>query len=164
MQPSKFDRSASSMQAKIQHLESLIINLMEQNKNFTPNESTVNIPPMTSLEAESRDEEVLSRLDPGNMRLSKSGTSSYVNGNHWAAVLDGIAELKDFFEKEERDIHQPFSEPEQSVPASSALPQLLSGDYHHATREQLLASLPKKPEVDRLVSFFFNSFDMSPCK
>lgn len=97
--------------------------------------------------------------DCGSMKVNRSG-ASYVNGAHWAAVLDGIAELRDHFENEEETSRQPSN---LSFPESlSTGPQLLCGGTKVVTKEEILASIPPRPVVDRLVSRYFNSFEMSP--
>ncbi|KAJ5197012.1 Transcription factor [Penicillium cf. viridicatum] len=163
MQPTRLDRSSSNMQARIQQLESLVVTLMQQSKTVTHEDSAVPLQ-ATSLtqEMDNRADEILSPSDHGSIKFNNVGTSSYVNGSHWVAVLDGIAELKDYFKQEEREPAQPVFDPTSS--ASFAGPQLLLACPHYTTREQLLASLPGKPEMDRLVSFYFNLFDMSPGK
>ncbi|CAG8910049.1 unnamed protein product [Penicillium egyptiacum] len=160
MQPTRLDRP-SNMQARIHQLESLVVTLMQQSKSITHEDSAVSLHATSPThEMDNKADDISSQSDHGSIKFNNVGTSSYVNGSHWVAVLDGIAELKDYFEQEERERAQPFFDPTSS--ASFAGPQLLLGCPHYTTREQLLASLPGKPEVDRLVSFYFNSFDMSP--
>ena len=151
------------MQARIQQLESLVVTLMQQSKSVTREDSAVPLQATCPHEMDNRADEISSQSDHGSIKFNNFGNSSYVNGSHWVAVLDGIAELKDYFEYEEREPVQPAA----FSPTSSASfvgPQLLLGCPYYTTREQVLASLPGKPEVDRLVSFYFNSFDMSPGK
>lgn len=93
------------------------------------------------------------------MKLTTSGVS-YVNSAHWAAVLDGIAELKDHFEREdERLLVRCSSEPPKPYLAG---PQLLYGCPRYATKEEILAAIPPRPVVDRLISRYFNALDMAP--
>ncbi|KAH6652710.1 fungal-specific transcription factor domain protein [Truncatella angustata] len=93
--------------------------------------------------------------------LTKCG-ATYVTSAHWAAVLNEIAELKGHFEEaEQREIHShpPFEEPPSPGQAG---PQLLYGCSRLLTKEEILASIPARPVVDKLVSCYFNSFEMSP--
>ncbi|CAM1504947.1 Fc.00g025380.m01.CDS01 [Cosmosporella sp. VM-42] len=159
-------------QDRIQQLESLVVDLMQQvsgnnsvqEPGVTPGcpshahatdsspEAILNDEPPASIPAVS---------DHGSMQLTNSGTS-YVSSAHWAAVLDGIAELKDRFEEEEEESQQArcrVSEP--SYPDWTG-PQLLYGCPKFVTKEEILASVPTRPVVDRLVSRYFNSFEMSP--
>ena len=96
------------------------------------------------------------------MHLTKSG-ANYVSNAHWAAVLDGISELKDHFEREEEVQQAGRRLSEQSYPDWTG-PQLLYGCLNFASKEEILASVPARPVVDRLVSRYFNSFEMSPGK
>lgn len=161
MQPSRVGRSSSNMQARIQQLESLVVTLMQQSKSVTREDSAVPLQATyPTPEMDNRADEISSQSDHGSIKFNNFGNSSYVNGSHWVAVLDGIAELKDYFEYEGREPVQPAFGPTSSVVG----PQLLLGCPYYTTREQVLASLPGKPEVDRLVSFYFNSLDMSPGK
>ena len=97
----------------------------------------------------------------GSMKLSDSNLR-YVNSAHWAAVLDGIAELKSHFEREDEDREKYHARRISDPPHFNSMgPQLLYGCFEYTTKEEILASLPARPVVDRMVSRFFNSFDMS---
>jgi hypothetical protein len=41
-------------------------------------------------------------------------------------------------------------------------PELLFGKNNNATKDELLAAMPARAVVDRLMSKFFNSMDMAP--
>ena len=90
----------------------------------------------------------------------EGSSARYVSSAHWAAVLDGIAELKDHFDNEEAA--HPDRTPSDLPSVESTGPQLLYGGVKAATKEEILASIPARPVVDRLVSRYFNSFEMSP--
>lgn len=96
--------------------------------------------------------------EAGSLQLTSSGTN-YVNSSHWAAVLNGIAELKDHFESEgnspaSTDFH------DLSIPERTG-PQLLYGCSKFPTRQEIIESIPPRQAVDRLVSRYFSSFEMS---
>ncbi|KAF5671679.1 transcriptional regulatory [Fusarium heterosporum] len=96
--------------------------------------------------------------DYGSMQSNKDG-ENYVGSAHWAAVLDSIAELKDHVDNEELlQVEQEASD----YPYLETGPKLLYGCPTPATKDEILASIPKRPVVDRLVSRYFNSFEMSP--
>jgi hypothetical protein len=97
--------------------------------------------------------------DYGSMQ-STGGGANYVGSSHWAAVLDGIAELKDHFDNEEAS--HPDVQGVESPSVDMAGPQLLYGCPKPASKDEILASIPARPVVDRLVSRYFNSFEMSP--
>lgn len=97
--------------------------------------------------------------EAGSLQLTSSSTN-YVSSSHWAAVLNGIAELKDHFESEgenspaSTDFHDP-SIPERTVP------RLLYGCSKFPIRQEIIESMPPRQVVDRLVSRYFSSFEMS---
>lgn len=83
------------------------------------------------------------------MRVSASELR-YVGGNHWAAILDGIADLRDHFDREEQL--------RLATPSPHAL--LLYG-CSPASWDEILAALPPRPVVDRYVSYYFNHMDIA---
>lgn len=100
----------------------------------------------------------------GSMRISGSEVH-YVNGEHWAAILDNIADLKDHLDREEglRLANSPGGRSinigaYQGGGNTGAL--LLYGCRPLASREQALASLPPKESVDRYISRYFNRVDL----
>ncbi|RYC91575.1 hypothetical protein BFJ63_vAg5586 [Fusarium oxysporum f. sp. narcissi] len=108
------------------------------------------------------DTAVTTPADYGSMQ-STGGGANYVGSSHWAAVLDGIAELKDHFDNEEEASH-PDVQSVESPAADMTGPQLLYGCPKPASKDEILASILtlSRPVVDRLVSRYFNSFEMSP--
>lgn len=160
MQPSSPAQPSPSMQARIQQLENLVVSLMQTSKDSTHELSAAPSQAASPIHMkESNADEVSSQSDHGSMKVNDSGTSSYVNSVHWVAVLDGIAELKDYFETEEKQHTRQVSDPPRSGITG---PQLLFGCPQYTTKADILASVPQRSEVDRLVSCYFNSFDMSP--
>jgi hypothetical protein len=103
----------------------------------------------------------------GNVKLNEPGRS-YVSSAHWEAMLDDIAELKGHFEKEsDMEGEECGSDPSSSPGFYSHAPtgpQLLYGGAPYNTKSEIIASLPPRHTVDRLVSLYFNWFDMSPGK
>ncbi|KAK4176930.1 transcriptional activator protein acu-15 [Triangularia setosa] len=101
-------------------------------------------------------------------RISSDGVS-YVGDAHWAAVLDSIAELKEHLDAEDSYTLVPSDDEEpSSAPASHLLPprttgpMLLYGCPTRASHHEILASIPVRPVVDRLISKYFNALDMAP--
>jgi hypothetical protein len=166
------DRPSASVQDRIRHLEDLVVNLMKKTAPGSPVQepqiTTSGAPnPMPILGGLGRSsplpdettDDAASQSDYGSMTLSSSGVS-YVSSAHWAAILDGIADLKNHFEKDEdSQDSRPTSGPSFHVPTG---PQLLYGCPQYTTREDILASVPERRVVDRLVSRYYNSFEMSP--
>ncbi|KAF5659784.1 hypothetical protein FDENT_13853 [Fusarium denticulatum] len=92
--------------------------------------------------------------EPGSMRRNSHGVSaSYVGSVHWAAVLDSISELKDRYEEEEE---ARMLDTNDHVLLQSSGPRLLYEPVH-TTKADLLASIPPRPVVDRLVAKYFNT-------
>lgn len=90
--------------------------------------------------------------DHGSIHLT-SHNATYVNSVHWAAVLDSISELKDHYEKEEEARTLALSD---HVPRDSPGPRLLYEPVQ-ATKADILASIPPRPVVDRMVARYFNA-------
>ncbi|EAW07415.1 fungal specific transcription factor domain-containing protein [Aspergillus clavatus NRRL 1] len=97
--------------------------------------------------------------DCGSLQHTQSSTN-YVNSSHWAAVLDGIAELKNHLD-ENGEVQDDTSLDDMSF-AEQGGPQLLYGCSRLVTKEEILEAIPERPVVDRLISRYFNSFEMSP--
>ncbi|KAF4536106.1 uncharacterized protein LTHEOB_1867 [Lasiodiplodia theobromae] len=123
---------APGIQARITQLENLVVTLM--NAAPTPPKS---LSPLDTALSDSF----------GRISLENDETT-YVSGDHWLAILDGITELKYHFDPE-------------TSPLEEEGPKLLYGSNDHATRESILASLPQRPAADRLVSKYFNAMDMA---
>lgn len=92
--------------------------------------------------------EAASPVDPGTLNLRESGTS-YVQSIHWEAILTKIRGLK-----------------EDLVTDSKAPPgsHLFYGPNRHATRDEILAAVPPRPVVDRLMALHFDSYFITPCQ
>ncbi|KZF19520.1 putative fungal-specific transcription factor, partial [Xylona heveae TC161] len=109
--------------------------------------------------------------DCGSMHVGPSELR-YVGGDHWAAILDGIADLKDHFDREEqlRLAYSPdqfFQDDNGNADGSNppARPDslhtlLLYGCPRPRSRAEILEALPPKSAVDRYVSRYFNYLDL----
>ncbi|KAK4145567.1 putative fungal-specific transcription factor, partial [Dichotomopilus funicola] len=121
------------------------------------------------------------RSEYGSMRVSPSELR-YVGGDHWAAILDNIADLKDHFDREEQDELAAPSDSQQGSDAVEgqlddvvetdldrlAVPQsthalLLYGCPLPTSRSEILAALPPKSAVDRYISRYFGRLDIVHC-
>lgn len=89
-------------------------------------------------------DEAASPADPGTLKLRESGTS-YVQSAHWEAILAKIRGLKE----------------EDNAPPGS---HLFYGPNRHATRDEILAAVPSRPVVDRLMALHFDSYIITPCQ
>ena len=86
--------------------------------------------------------------DPGTLNQNDSGTN-YVQSVHWEAILTKIRGLKEDLVAHDK------------VPSGS---YLFYGPNRHATREELLAAVPPRPIVDRLMALHFDSYLITPCQ
>ena len=110
------------------------------------------------------------RSECGSMRVTASELR-YVGGDHWAAILDNIADLKDHFDREEQfqlaqHDHDPIEgDAPHNHPAGprSAHALLLYGCPLPASRAEIIAALPPKSAVDRYISRYFNRLDLVHC-
>ncbi|KAL4750699.1 hypothetical protein BDW72DRAFT_213198 [Aspergillus terricola var. indicus] len=112
------------------------------------------------------------RSECGSMRISASELR-YIGGDHWVAILEGIADLKDHVDREEQrrlaeSSGQTADDPEDIGGSrdSNARAQsrdgaiLLYGRCRPASREEILAALPPRYAVDRYISRYFNYLDL----
>ncbi|KAF4853618.1 Trichosetin biosynthesis cluster transcription factor TF23 [Colletotrichum siamense] len=150
----------ATLQDRLAHLERLVM-------TFGPEKSSSQL-------AESAQAAVGTPIDDssetGSLRAG-AADHSYVSGDHWGAILDSIADLRDHFNREEQfrlaESPGPASEPTQDVcgnTASGSFPPqralLLYGCRPARCREEILSALPPKSTVDRYVSRYFNHLDL----
>lgn len=93
-------------------------------------------------------DEDASPADPGTLEVRESGTS-YVQSVHWEAILTKIRGLKEDLVTDSK------------APTGS---QLFYGPNRHATRDEILAAVPPRPVVDRLMALHFDSYIITPCQ
>lgn len=111
------------------------------------------------------------RSDRGIMRVSASELH-YIGGDHWAAILDSIADLKDCFDREEQlrlgispdQIQDDTGDAGNVDIHASKHSLLLYGGYRPASQAEILAALPPKGSVDRCISRYFNRQELVSCK
>lgn len=93
-------------------------------------------------------DEAPSPADPGTLEVRESGTS-YVQSVHWEAILTKIRGLKEDLVTDRK------------APPGS---HLFYGPNRHATRDEILAAVPPRPVVDRLMALHFDSYIITPCQ
>ena len=150
---------STSLHGRLSELESLVVTLMK-GQSLLPSPpapasprsslsslSFADVFPETQRRKESQDE-AASPADPGTLKLGESGTS-YVQSVHWEAILTKVRGLK-----------------EDLVTDSKAPPRshLFYGPNRHATRDEILAAVPPRPVVDRLMVLHFDSHIVTPCQ
>lgn len=155
-QQSVAPRQPTSVHSRIAELESLVVTLMKGQSlpsPPTPNSLRRNSLSIAALSSEiwrpgKSQDEAASSADPGTLNLRESGTS-YVQSVHWEAILTKIRGLKDDLVT---DVRGP--------PGS----HLFYGPNRHASRDEILAAVPTRPVVDRLMALHFDSHILTPCQ
>lgn len=158
--PSAPLQSASTLHGRISELESLVVTLMEGRQPLparpaprSPRPSSpslARVSPAVRRQKKARDVAPPSPTDPGTLKLRAPGAgTSYVQSDHWEAILAKIRGLK-----------------EDVVNDGTALPgsHLFYGPSRHATRDEILAAVPPRPAVDRLLALHFDSYIVTPCR
>ncbi|OJJ45773.1 hypothetical protein ASPZODRAFT_133641 [Penicilliopsis zonata CBS 506.65] len=92
----------------------------------------------------------------GTMLKDQDGTR-YINPTHWQAVLDQIAEVKDYLSLYGNTSSPEDIEEETTSFTDISAPSLLFDRSFSTNEAELLAALPARSTVDRLVSFYLNS-------
>ena len=110
-------------------------------------------PPIESPEGAINPKDSPAQSDSGSVWFNSSD-AQYVGGTHWAAILDGIADLKEQLEREDHG----------NVEKPAMLQTFLLYGCKFASKEDILAALPDRHTVDRYVSQYFNRLDLAPCK
>ncbi|KAK9433076.1 fungal-specific transcription factor domain-containing protein [Lipomyces doorenjongii] len=162
--------ASTSIHDRIGQLESLVISLMSNanvaKSTYVQSNETHSSTNFLSLVNEHEvDGDKLSEDPPsqfsdsfGRISLENSETT-YVESAHWTAILDGIAELKDYFEDDHEHIERnPLA---TKVPDSDG-PDLLLGQYKYVNKQEILAAIPSRPIVDRLIFKYFHMMDRIP--
>ncbi|OTA84895.1 hypothetical protein M434DRAFT_400325 [Hypoxylon sp. CO27-5] len=161
-----------SLHNRIVYLERLVKSLMPD-PQAAGNQTSAGLPPPPNsgrvhdpIDTSPADTLMEERSEAGSMRLSTSEVR-YVGGDHWAAILDSIADLKDHFDQEEnlRLTNTPDQTQDDSGNDSVGRPRsphalLLYGCRRTNSRAEILAALPPKSAVDRYISRFFNCLDL----
>lgn len=159
----------AGMQNRLAEIERLVLSLMADSA-IRSGVTTAPIPlsPQAGIAAHTTKSPQISTLkgnrsEAGSMRISAS-EQRYVGGEHWMAIVDSIAELKEQIDREEQlamvDSNEPLSvdaeddEGAELTTGTHAL--LLYGCEIATTREEILAALPPKAVVDRYIARYFN--------
>jgi hypothetical protein len=166
-------KPAVSMQKRLRHLESLVKGVMTGEGPPSVERRSLEVSSVLKTSSASQSPDVdtsivettghglnvpssLSNLLANDSIHNRSGIllstsqSTFVGGTHWAAILEDIEEVKEYFEEmEEED----YEEPDSNLVSFNSL----AFNYQHtATKQDLVGALPSKPVVDRLISRYFN--------
>ncbi|KAI9857306.1 MAG: hypothetical protein M1824_004856 [Vezdaea acicularis] len=169
------------MQNRIDRLEGLVLSLMTNGANSAG--------PVAAQAALSRsqsndspdcdgdeDEDLIKEEDEdsveqvtdtfGIMRVQDEmkNTQMYMGDTHWAAVLKDIAEVKNYWlshkDQYEAQLEKVTQTNANNMGGATRGPALLSGGEEPPLKEDLIAALPPKYACDKLVSRYFDSFDV----
>lgn len=157
------------MRGRIRNLESLVVNLMNQ-KSSSSQVSYSRSEPSTASQKEG-DESPAARSAPpagprqedvnedsfGQFRISNTGNeTSYVGVSHWSAILKEIEEVGKYFDEKDAEAEEPVEETWDTVNQRSTI---TFGIPKPVSKAVLLAEMPPKEEVDRILPLWFNSSD-----
>jgi hypothetical protein len=119
----------------------------------------ISAPPSTNFSALPSGNRITS--EHGSIPRSMHSTDvNYVNSVHWAAVLDSISEIKDTYEKEREEEMRNMAAYDY-IPYSSPGPRLLYEPVE-LTKAEVLASIPDRPAVDRMIARYFQAQGIAP--
>ncbi|KAL9009989.1 MAG: hypothetical protein Q9173_005028 [Seirophora scorigena] len=184
---SSSSNSPGDMQTRIDRLEGLVLSLMTNgaqsagpaaaNRSLSLGASTASMeyPPDIDVDGGNHHANGMMRSPDGEGPESETdqvaqsmgvlkvydNKSMYFGEAHWAAILQDIAEVKNYFAEHKKQI----DEQAQKVQASKteeAFPQgptFLFGGVNPPEFPELLSSLPQKVITDKVIARYFNSYD-----
>jgi hypothetical protein len=165
-----------SVQDKLQQLEGLIVSLMRQGATFEiqqdpspANDSDIpfassEIVDPTSLPEDTHPDRGGSPDTAALRKLRLSPAKSiYVDSSHWTSILDGISELKEQLEAEDEASISLDTATAAQQPLSPGI-LMFNGCQPVSCKEELLAAIPPKATVDRLISQYFQALDLDSGK
>ncbi|KAL6812337.1 fungal-specific transcription factor domain-containing protein [Trichoderma camerunense] len=145
---------SSDISERVRHLENLVLSLAARNsglQNQSADSATIRV---AVPDNDGGQEGLTSSQEigtPGTMHGDQMGTR-WFDDTHWQAIMDDIAELKGCTDSFEQARSVPLPDKEENYGLT-----LFFGLSPSISRSDLLASLPSRPVVDRLVSRYFNT-------
>lgn len=153
-------RPQATVQDRLGQLEQIVVSLMQKTTDGQdrPDQHPVASAPQDGPQEDSpglaiNTADSPAQSDGGSVWFSSSD-AQYVGGTHWAAILDGIADIKEQLEQEDYG----------NTEKPAMLHTFLLYGCKSASKEDILAALPDRPAVDRYISQYFNRLDLAPCK
>jgi hypothetical protein len=178
--PATKPKNTRNVKGRIQHLEQLVVDLMNSRSMDDDNTSTRQSVAETSTLDTFRTQDLELEITPpysedsnspadqyeasqlasfGHLRIGKDGTS-YVGSSHWATILDSISELKRELEVPEDEVpdeEYDAWQTDETLHDRDAGPPGFLRSPRTVTKGMLISLLPSKPEVDVLVSLWFQA-------
>ena len=93
----------------------------------------------------------------GTLRVSDTGSTQFIGPSHWESILDDLEDVKAYFNTSESTGEDAAH---RSIRSSDITPiDIHLGVAQTYTKEQLLALMPPKQTMDRLIAAWFNALD-----
>ncbi|RMY18999.1 hypothetical protein D0867_04961 [Hortaea werneckii] len=93
----------------------------------------------------------------GTLRISDTGSTQFIGPSHWESILDDLEDVKAYFNTSESTGEDAAH---RSIRSSDVSPiDIHLGVTQTYTKEQLLALMPPKQPMDRLIAAWFNALD-----
>ncbi|KAI6823491.1 hypothetical protein KC342_g12033 [Hortaea werneckii] len=93
----------------------------------------------------------------GTLRISDTGSTQFIGPSHWESILDDLEDVKAYFNTSESTGEDAAH---RSIRSSDVTPiDIHLGVGQTYTKEQLLALMPPKQTMDRLIAAWFNALD-----
>ncbi|PYI13736.1 hypothetical protein BO99DRAFT_407273 [Aspergillus violaceofuscus CBS 115571] len=154
----------SGVHDRLVHLERLVKSLMADGRVSHPQKPPQPLATPDSSSSGGIRQESASGLDTqsdcGSMQITGSELR-YVAGEHWAAILDSIADLKAHCDREEQiSLAETRTHLSEEEPPHFRHALLLYGCHRPTSRAEIIAALPPKAAVDRYISRYFHYLDL----
>jgi hypothetical protein len=154
----------AQLQDRVRQLEDMVMTLLNSQTILDRDVPTADEPPCATSSAapvndggftQSAAPSPYNQMDP-NVPKASLGTfardqETFVGSEHWEAILEDIKDLKIDLETPDTSEIVDFK------------PQILFG-INHASRSEIISSIPPKPVCDVLISRCFRTMDMAPSK
>ena len=169
------------MQNRIDRLESLVLSLMTNgaqsagpaaaaralsytdtsNSSHNPHNIDGEDDDMVKDETEDGDSETDQVVKSLGILKVDNNKSMYFGEAHWAAILNDIAEVRNYFTEHKKQYDEQLVKVEASRKRDGFAqgPAFLFGGRHVPQFSELLTSLPPREVVDKLVSRYWNEYD-----
>ncbi|KAL1989020.1 hypothetical protein VTN96DRAFT_5783 [Rasamsonia emersonii] len=166
--------SPDDMQNRIDRLESLVLSLMTNGAQsagpaaamaaISGNNDSV-VSGRNSQDRDQDDDGADGQDESETEQVTKSfgvmkvdnNKSFYISDAHWAAVLNDIAEVRQYFANTKKQ----YEEQAQKIKASRPEPDpstLLFGSMKPASKAEIMASFPSRYTTDMLIARYFNTY------
>ena len=146
------------LQERIDQLQDLVVSQLKGSDEYRAESSHVDeyLPSLISSNSDQEGSSQAPLTRVGHISVEGAGTT-WVESDHWTAILDGISELKGALE----DISSTTGDDDLAI-ANSIGPQLLLGEQKSVKTQDVLAAIPCRSIVDRLVSQFVKEVEIAP--